>query len=218
MNKKAFTLAEILITLGIIGIVAAITMPVLINRFQMKIFEIRFKKYYSLISNAINYFQTEDNIKCHLTRNDAYIFTYSDCEYLKNNLIEKLNLTKTNDNIDNLYKQKEDIIGGNFKNYNVCYKEMYGQNTETYRFPDGGMLITHKNYPSPLYQVYYVLDVNGLQKPNKWGYDVFILPLTLAGKKDWLDIKGTSKIFISDDFAGMKEKGGKFPSEILRNK
>lgn len=31
MLKKAFTLAEVLVTLGIIGVVAAMTMPTLIN-------------------------------------------------------------------------------------------------------------------------------------------------------------------------------------------
>ena len=31
MNKKAFTLAEVLITLGIIGVVAALTLPTLIT-------------------------------------------------------------------------------------------------------------------------------------------------------------------------------------------
>lgn len=34
MFKKAFTLAEILITLGIIGVVAAMTMPVLIENYK----------------------------------------------------------------------------------------------------------------------------------------------------------------------------------------
>lgn len=33
----AFTLAEVLITLGIIGIVAAMTIPTLINNYQKKI-------------------------------------------------------------------------------------------------------------------------------------------------------------------------------------
>ncbi len=32
MNKQGFTLAEVLITLGIIGIVAAMTLPTLINK------------------------------------------------------------------------------------------------------------------------------------------------------------------------------------------
>lgn len=34
--KKAFTLAEVLITLGIIGVVAAITLPTLIANYQKK--------------------------------------------------------------------------------------------------------------------------------------------------------------------------------------
>ena len=35
-NKKGFTLAEVLITLGIIGVVAAMTIPTLINNYQTK--------------------------------------------------------------------------------------------------------------------------------------------------------------------------------------
>lgn len=34
MNKKAFTLAEVLITLGIIGVVAALTMPTVIQNYK----------------------------------------------------------------------------------------------------------------------------------------------------------------------------------------
>ena len=35
-NKKGFTLAEVLITLGIIGVVAAMTLPTLIAKHQEK--------------------------------------------------------------------------------------------------------------------------------------------------------------------------------------
>lgn len=34
MNAKAFTLAEVLITLGIIGVVAAMTLPTLVQRYK----------------------------------------------------------------------------------------------------------------------------------------------------------------------------------------
>lgn len=37
MIKQAFTLAEVLITLGIVGIVAAITLPSLIQDYQISI-------------------------------------------------------------------------------------------------------------------------------------------------------------------------------------
>ena len=37
MKTKAFTMAEVLITIGIIGIIAAMTFPSLINRYQEKV-------------------------------------------------------------------------------------------------------------------------------------------------------------------------------------
>jgi len=51
--KKAFTLAEVLITLGIIGVVAAMTMPVLIQKNNNRIVETRLKKFYSVFNQAI---------------------------------------------------------------------------------------------------------------------------------------------------------------------
>lgn len=49
----AFTIAEVLITLGIIGIVAAMTMPVLIAGYQKNVLKNQFKKTYSMLSQAI---------------------------------------------------------------------------------------------------------------------------------------------------------------------
>lgn len=53
INLKAFTLAETLITLGIIGIVAAVTLPTLINTIQDKQYRIAWRKQFSVISNTI---------------------------------------------------------------------------------------------------------------------------------------------------------------------
>ena len=47
INKKAFTLAEILITLGIIGVIAAITIPALINKTKNKELHTAFLKTFS---------------------------------------------------------------------------------------------------------------------------------------------------------------------------
>ena len=52
-QNSGFTLAEVLITLGIIGIVAAMTMPVLIAKYEKKVFATRAKQAYSIISQAI---------------------------------------------------------------------------------------------------------------------------------------------------------------------
>lgn len=51
-GKYAFTLAEVLITLGIIGIVAAMTLPALIQKNNSIALETAFKKSYSNLYNA----------------------------------------------------------------------------------------------------------------------------------------------------------------------
>ena len=54
MQLKGFTMAEVLITLGIIGVVAAMTLPSLINNNRNKALEAAFKKNYSVIEQALN--------------------------------------------------------------------------------------------------------------------------------------------------------------------
>ena len=50
---KGFTLAEVLITLGIIGVVAAMTMPTLINSTQGAQYKTAFKKSLTVLSQAV---------------------------------------------------------------------------------------------------------------------------------------------------------------------
>lgn len=52
LNNFGFTLAEVLITLGIIGVVAALTIPTIIARYKAKVMEVQFKKAYSTLFNA----------------------------------------------------------------------------------------------------------------------------------------------------------------------
>lgn len=53
-SKKAFTLAEVLITLGVIGVVAAMTLGTLINNYQKYVTLNKLKSTYSLLNNALN--------------------------------------------------------------------------------------------------------------------------------------------------------------------
>lgn len=55
----AFTLAEVLITIGVIGVVAAITIPSLITKSHRIIVENRLKDSYSIISNAVKMAEEE---------------------------------------------------------------------------------------------------------------------------------------------------------------
>lgn len=52
-KSKAFTLAETLITLSIIGVIAAMTVPTLMSNYQKKAVESKVVKFYSTMQNAI---------------------------------------------------------------------------------------------------------------------------------------------------------------------
>ena len=60
MKKTAFTLAEVLITLGIIGVVAAITIPGLINNYKAARLRAAFLRSYSLIQQAFKQMENDD--------------------------------------------------------------------------------------------------------------------------------------------------------------
>lgn len=53
MKKHAFTLAEVLITLGVIGVVAAMTITVLTNKIREKVTVTKLEKFYSTMSQQI---------------------------------------------------------------------------------------------------------------------------------------------------------------------
>ena len=55
LKRAAFTLAEVLITLGIIGVVAALTLPAVITKYQKKQTATQLKKVYTTLSQAIEH-------------------------------------------------------------------------------------------------------------------------------------------------------------------
>ena len=59
-QKAAFTLAEVLITLGIIGIVAAMTIPIIASNIQHNVLKNQFKKFYSTFWQAVIGIQTKE--------------------------------------------------------------------------------------------------------------------------------------------------------------
>ena len=58
-KQTAFTLAEVLITLGVIGVVAAVTMPTLVKNYQKKETVSRLKRAYSEIQQVIKMSELE---------------------------------------------------------------------------------------------------------------------------------------------------------------
>ena len=61
-KQAAFTLAEVLITLGIIGIVAAMTLPTLLSNVQDKILESESKKAANIVANGYKLMMAHDEI------------------------------------------------------------------------------------------------------------------------------------------------------------
>ena len=88
MTKKAFTMAEVLITLGIIGIVAAMTLPTVINNARDRQFRAMFKKQVSVISQALQMIIVEDE-------NVMVFEKWSDMMYYVCRFGEKLNAAKS---------------------------------------------------------------------------------------------------------------------------
>lgn len=59
MIKKGYTLSEVLITLGVIGVISALTLPTLIHAHKKYVIENKLKKVYSLMNQAIKISEAE---------------------------------------------------------------------------------------------------------------------------------------------------------------
>ena len=70
-KKTGFTLAEVLITLGIIGTVSAMTIPTLITNYQRQVWESKLKKTYSIATNACERMLIEENVSA-VNETDIY--------------------------------------------------------------------------------------------------------------------------------------------------
>jgi prepilin-type N-terminal cleavage/methylation domain-containing protein len=186
-RKNAFTLAEVLITLGIIGVIAALTMPALISRYQENVLKIRFKKAFSLISQA--YKKAEADLEyipeCYYIEGagseDA---TDQDCEVLKSKVLENLKIIKTCTNnsysngcipkydaLDTIKKDKKPDMTPEELADAMSGCTMWSQNSievtlPAYVLSDGQIMMLWRTRA-------FVVDVNGKSGPNKWGHDVF---------------------------------------------
>ena len=75
-QDKGFTLAEVLITLGIIGVVAAMTIPTLVQSFKKKEVETKLVRFNSIINQAIQLADVEQG--SHAWAKDTYVFAAPD--------------------------------------------------------------------------------------------------------------------------------------------
>lgn len=215
---RGFTLAEVLVTLGIIGIVSALTMPSLINEYKLKTYETAFKKQYSVLNNTLDFIQLDEGINaCYLTiitsptetdpNNKVYWAKQDDCFVLKQRMIDKLNLVPVQNNY--VYPLFNKVLADGGIAVNNTYDYDYAQNYSAFLLPDGAVIrFLFRENSSSRHNINFVIDINGLKGPNKWGYDVFYLTLVLKN----------GKIRLTDEYASLAQKGGRLPRTILLNK
>ncbi|MBO5434282.1 type II secretion system protein, partial [bacterium] len=95
-KKPAFTLAEVLVTLGIIGVVAAMTLPMLARNYQFFIRQQQFKKAYAEFSNAVQKTQIDmgEGVKCFYLNGVYDPNNRRDCDYFYAELAKNLNVLR----------------------------------------------------------------------------------------------------------------------------
>ncbi len=166
-KRTAFTLAEVLITLGIIGVVAALTMPALITNYQKKVTATRLKAAYSQINQAIVMAQAQHGETGNWEKDADKILL----EFIAPNL-------KTEK-----YSKDESSIH-NYTN-TMC------NNKQTYKFLNGGGMGRPFESMSPSIKLAngvcislnritdqtaeeFFIDINGPNPPNINGKDLFV--------------------------------------------
>lgn len=185
--KRAFTLAEVLITLGVIGVVAAITIPTILQNSQTQQTISTLKKAYTTFSQA--YAQA---VKDNSTPDNWGLVAQSDpqgAENILNTLAPYLRVTKNcgrnagcfPTQTYKLLSGSDDSFDGPFDS-NTAYAKA--------QLADGSIIAVDSlgdcedGDPAPMLQQEcgeaYV-DINGFKKPNQIGIDLFYFYITKTG-------------------------------------
>lgn len=174
--NKAFTLSETLITLGIIGVVAALTMPAVITNYQKKQTSAQLKKAYSTFAQALVQAQYEfgdasswtvtepsssyeDNLAYFETYWKPYIKTIKVCKTMNEcgyDITGYASLSNKNNYV--YYGQFANVPGFIYGDGTYAYLRPYHLNSTE----DNRLRIQLLS-----------IDLNGAKKPNVIGKDVF---------------------------------------------
>lgn len=179
-----FTLAEVLITLGIIGVVAAITIPNLMANNKAKKLRSQFLKSYSTVQQVFKLMEADDvsTDPSSYNRNEGYMFYRTFKTYLagSTDCYGKKSIPCYDFNTDK-------------------YKNLNGKSTIwRYYFDDGQILLqdgTLLLFEQPsgegALHIWIFVDINGVKEPpNRLGYDLFLFYFA-EGELKTMGDKGT---------------------------
>ncbi len=178
MKKRAFTLAEVLITLGIIGVVAAMTLPSLITNYKVKVLEAQFKKADAVLQQVL--LNTSNEVGFDIsgllignTHNDS---SFNDLKAIipeMNKVWENQFTGATRFSGDEYYFH---LIGHGDGCHNMLGSRLSGcPVSEGYILPNGVMVTKLRAYDSgSIGFIDFWFDTNGpIKGPNRLGYDIF---------------------------------------------
>lgn len=180
--QNAFTLAEVLITLGVIGVVAVMTLPTLINEHRISQWETALKRDYTVLSQGFRKMMADygcDTIEC-----TGILTTTTD---------EEGNIVGDHDRLDQAIRSTFQVVKsykrGEFEQRSIKYLKGANSNgksevltpTSSYYFVmnDGAIV---RIYVPPTGNctrlngvacAFVDIDVNGLLPPNTYGKDIF---------------------------------------------
>lgn len=170
-SKIAFTLAEVLITLGIIGVVAAMTIPSLIQSYKEKATVTAVKQSYSIFAQALK-MVTIDNP-------DLSALTDSSLSAKENSQIMFKEISKHIKKVKSCDVDKKCM--GNTYYLNLNNEKV--SNWDTYKNLVTGVLANGTSFwilslPASIsgeetYAGQIGIDINGNKRPNKFGVDFF---------------------------------------------
>lgn len=189
VGKLAFTLAEVLLTLGIIGVVVVLTIFALVGKYSDMQKSVALKKAYTNLSQAILMSQQEhgeladwDRAPYHrkgmLEWSNEYIFKYMK----KVTACEGGNSAIKCPTDANRICNAHNGVCSNINLRMAIYVLADGENI--YIFSGGNPVAGKSDF------LHILVDTNGIKKPNVFGKDVFVFTLWLnarAGKplKSW---------------------------------
>ena len=143
MKFKGFTLAEVLITLAIIGIVAALTIPSVISNYQQQEFKTGLKKAVSVLNEAI---QTNIQEEGETPYENVYLFDY---------LQRHMNIIKTG-MLNTCFDENGELVNLKLDNgrYDSCLASGRGKrytSNQVFYTADGMRFEIGANAPEPHY-------------------------------------------------------------------
>lgn len=192
---KAFTIAEVLIPLGIIGFIVAITIPELVDSYQKSQYSTALKKAYNMLNQALMKITTDNqcinDLRCtgafsvgtnSQTLGDALVKYFNTSKICGTTPDKGCWTDKTNKNYDgtatpdhkldsSTYYKFTTLDGMSFAFYN--YAEAGSGSADCSSNWSTGKL---GNMSQVCGQI--IVDVNGQKEPNNWGLDTFAFWIT----------------------------------------